>query len=349
MPCSLCKEEKLLSASLGICRDCILNKWEEARAIAALAHRELRRKLGLVEVVPRRGIPCNFCQNRCKIAKGQLGYCGIKMNKDGKLVHLAGDFEKGLLEYYFDPLPTNCVSAWCCEERNAKSGYNLAVFYGACSFDCLFCQNWHFKHLTTSLSPIVKSEELARAVNEETKCICFFGGDPTPQLMHAIEVAKLVVENDLKVRICLETNGSANWHLLKRFASFVLETRGTIKFDLKFWHEELNLAICGASNKWTLSNFERLSRFIGEEESYAFLTASTLLIPGYVNEEEIKKIASFIASLNERIPYSLLAFYPCHEFADLPRTSRELAIRCYKAARDAGLKNVRIGNVHLLI
>jgi pyruvate-formate lyase-activating enzyme len=34
--------------------------------------------------------------------------------------------------------------------------------------------------------------------------------------------------------------------------------------------------------------------------------------------------------------------------SDLPLTSRALADRCCQAARDAGLNNVRIGNVHLL-
>jgi pyruvate formate lyase activating enzyme len=48
------------------------------------------------------------------------------------------------------------------------------------------------------------------------------------------------------------------------------------------------------------------------------------------------------------IPYSLLAFHPQFYMSDLPMTSRDLADRCCQAARDAGLKNVRIGNVHLL-
>jgi pyruvate formate lyase activating enzyme len=45
----------------------------------------------------------------------------------------------------------------------------------------------------------------------------------------------------------------------------------------------------------------------------------------------------------------LLAFHPQFFMSDLPLTSKSLADDCLKAARDAGLKRVRLGNVHLLV
>jgi pyruvate formate lyase activating enzyme len=76
--------------------------------------------------------------------------------------------------------------------------------------------------------------------------------------------------------------------------------------------------------------------------------ASTLLIPGYVEMEEVAKIATFIASLNPGIPYALLAFYPHFFMSDLPTTSRRHAQECLQVAKEAGLNNVRVGNIHLL-
>jgi pyruvate formate lyase activating enzyme len=64
--------------------------------------------------------------------------------------------------------------------------------------------------------------------------------------------------------------------------------------------------------------------------------------------EEVRKSAHFIAKLNPDIPYSLLAFYPCFVLNDLPTTSYAHAMRCLEAAKEAGLKNIRIGNKHLL-
>ncbi len=69
---------------------------------------------------------------------------------------------------------------------------------------------------------------------------------------------------------------------------------------------------------------------------------------GYIDAEEVAAIAQFIASLDPNILYSLLAFHLQFYMSDLPMTSRGLADRCYQAARDAGLNNVRVGNVHLL-
>ena len=76
--------------------------------------------------------------------------------------------------------------------------------------------------------------------------------------------------------------------------------------------------------------------------------ASTLLVPGYIDEVEVKAIASFIAKLNPNIPYRLLAFHPEFQLRDLPRTSRRHANACRDAAEQAGLSCVSIGNVPLL-
>jgi pyruvate formate lyase activating enzyme len=78
------------------------------------------------------------------------------------------------------------------------------------------------------------------------------------------------------------------------------------------------------------------------------LIASTLLIPGYIDEKEINELSKFIANLNPEIPYRLLAFYPHFYMRDLPLTSKNLAYRCYEIAKKNGLKRVSIGNIHLL-
>jgi len=89
-------------------------------------------------------------------------------------------------------------------------------------------------------------------------------------------------------------------------------------------------------------------KFFKERPKLPILTASTLLIPGYVDVEEVQGLATFIAEVDPRIPYTLLAFYPHYLLTDLPTTSRELATRCRDIA-EKYLENVRIGNKQLLI
>jgi pyruvate formate lyase activating enzyme len=72
-------------------------------------------------------------------------------------------------------------------------------------------------------------------------------------------------------------------------------------------------------------------------------------VPGYIDESEVRGLAGFIASLSPDIPYNLLAFYPRFYMRDMPLTTKAFAVACLRAAQEEGLKNVRLGNVHLLV
>jgi pyruvate formate lyase activating enzyme len=243
--------------------------------------------------------------------------------------------------WYHDPLPTNCVGDWVCA-GGTGAGYpryanspgperghrNLAVFFTACSFDCLFCQNWTYRH----------------------GCICYFGGDPGPQAPYALKAsaAALKKAGDRILRICWETNGSVDPRYLDQMVEMSLVTGGCVKFDMKAFDDNLHRALTGVSNSRTLENFRRAARRIRARPSPPLLIASTLMVPGYIDKEEVGAIARFIAGLDPTIPYSLLAFHPQFKMSDLPVTSRQQAESCRKAAEAAGLERVRIGNAHLL-
>jgi len=270
-----------------------------------------------------------------------------------------------VLQWYYDPLPTNCVAWWFCPgctgagypkyayKKTAETGYsNLAVFYGACSYDCLYCQNWHYRSLASGLHPLMSAESLADKADRHVSCICYFGGDPSVQMPHAIKTSRLAVEKATEekriLRICWETNGYWKEELALKAAELSLHSGGNIKFDLKAWNPNLNLGLCGVSNEPTLKSFKLIGeRFVEMRPELSVLTASTLLVPGYVDAEEVSNIARFITEVDPNIPYTLLAFYPQYVMNDLPTTNREQALQCYNAAKKH-LKNVRIGNVNLL-
>jgi pyruvate formate lyase activating enzyme len=127
-----------------------------------------------------------------------------------------------------------------------------------------------------------------------------------------------------------------------------LQSGGCIKFDLKAWDDGLHRILTGSSNKQTLQNFRRVAWHTHHRPEPPLLIASTLLVPGYVDVQEVGQLAAFIASCNSEIPYSLLGFHPHFHIHDLPRTSVAHADKALAAAQAAGLRNVRIGNRHLL-
>jgi len=306
-----------------------------------------------------------MCANDCRIGVDEKGFCGLVYNIEGRLTRMGGTPDKGILEWYYDPLPTNCVAWWFCpgctgagypkyaHKPTAEKGYsNLAVFYGACSYDCLFCQNWHYRSLASQLQPSMTAESLAQKADEHVSCICYFGGDPSAQMPHAIRTSQIALEKAERekriLRICWETNGYEKEEFALKAAEISLKSGGNLKFDLKTWNENLNLALCGVSNTPTLGTFKMIGeRFYKQRPELPILTASTLLVPGYVNTEEVESIAGFIAEIDSRIPYTLLAFYPHYIIDDLPTTTREQANKCYRIAGKY-LENVRIGNINLL-
>lgn len=348
MLCQLCGESRTpVSAKPGICLECIRTRPHEAVAAAERAHAGTRRAFGLPEAPPRTsgGRVCPLCSRECRIGEGQRGYCGLRTTRNGRLVNLAGTPARGLLTWYRDPLPTNCVADWVCTGSRMRGFHNLAVFYESCTLNCLFCQNWHFRE-TPATGPAISAEELAAAANSRTYCVCFFGGDPASQMPHALAAGRLFAGRG--VTVCWETAGTSSPKLLDYAVELCLRSGGCIKFDLKAYDDALHRVLTGASNARTLDNFARAARRIRERPEPPLLIASTLLVPGYVDAAEVGRIARFIASLDPEIPYALLGFAPHFAMGDLPRTSLRHAEEAEAAARAAGLRRVHIGNRHLL-
>ncbi len=347
--CRLCgRRSRSISAALGLCVGCVRQRPDEAVARAREVHAAGRRRFGLPGEPPRaaQGVRCPLCARECRIGEGQRGYCGLRTVRDGRLVHLGGTARRGVLGWYRDPLPTNCVAAWVCDGSCRSGRHNLAVFYSSCTLDCLFCQNWHFRAVSPRRSQGLSAEELAARANPETYCVCFFGGDPASQMPHALDAGRRLAERG--VTVCWETAGTSRPQLLDRALELSLETGGCVKFDLKAFEEPLHVVLTGSSNRRTLANFARAARRSRERPEPPPVVASTLLVPGYVDAAEVGRIARFIAEIDPRIPYSLLAFAPHFMMSDLPRTSRQHALAAAAAARQAGLQRVHLGNRHLL-
>ena len=205
--CRYCGKSSLcISQTLGFCLDCIRDHYDAVRPHLEKLHAHSRRRFNLPVQPPRAagGVACPLCMHACRIGEGERGYCGLRRVTRGRLI--GGNPEGGNLRWYHDPLPTNCVADFVCpagtgcgypkyaHTQGPETGFkNLAVFYRSCSFNCLYCQNHSFKQASASDS-VLTAVELAQAVGDETACICFFGGDPTSQVSHALQAARVAVK-----------------------------------------------------------------------------------------------------------------------------------------------------------
>jgi pyruvate formate lyase activating enzyme len=366
--CELCdRDSEEVSEVLKVCPRCVREQFELAKPLLEAAHLRVRREYGLPVNPPKdpRGIRCGGCGNDCKIPPGGKGFCGVVENVGGNLVRKFGTPERGLLSWYYDPLPTNCVPAdfcagssgagypkWCRTPRGDVGWNNLSIFMGSCTYSCIFCQNYGFREHTVEGKPVMTAEQLAAKATEKVGCACYFGGDPSSQMPFVIASARLMrgkAEREGRLlRFCLETNLSMDLKSLKEFTELALESGGGIKADLKCWSPDILYALSGIEHRAAYENFEWLGKRHRERPEVPLARASTLLVPGYIDDEEIRALASFIADLDPTIPYSLLAFHPLYFMDDLPYTRRKDAERYVRICKAEGLQKVRIGNPWLL-
>lgn len=344
--CDICHQHvPILASAFKVCPACLKRFPGEAWTHVALVHRLAREGYGLPVEVPHAkiGIRCTLCLHECLIPEGELGFCGLRENKKGKMVVNAGNPSRGRFKEYLNVDVFKCVAGMVCPEVSQEGRKSLSVFYGSCTFNCLFCQNWNYRIMR---SKATSATDLAAVVDAETACVCFIGGDPGSQMPHALATARQLIGKG--VRVCWETNGGMHSRLLEKAVRISLATGGCIKFDLKAWNEYLHRALTGVDNRRTLDNFKRAASLMPQRSESPLLVASTLLVPGYVDAEEVFQIARFIYQVNPRIPYILLGFAPQFHFSDLPSTSIRHAREAKDAAHAAGLQNVHLANEHLL-
>lgn len=170
--------------------------------------------------------------------------------------------------------------------------------------------------------------------------VSFTGGDLAcrPEFYaQAAEKIKDACSN--RMWILLETNG---YGLTPKNLEALAEG-GVDAFwlDIKAYDGEVYRRLCGAPNDWILEAPERIV------DKGFVLEVSTLFIPGWVETDQIARIAGLLAGVDREIPFTILAFFPEYKLMGArPPTMAEM-IGAFSAARSEGLKNVKLGNCHV--
>ena len=189
---------------------------------------------------------------------------------------------------------------------------SIYMFFRGCNFRCAGCilklSPWDC-HLTDDVRrqlqrlPTVKTlslHEMQRAIEPlDIGKAVLGGGEPTidAQLM---DVIKLL--DSLSVTTVLLTNGYAlNENRIDELRDAKLDE---ICVSIKALRDDLHIQYTGKSNQRVLRNFDLLNR------SGIQIRAESILIPQLIEQDEIKSIASFIASVDSSIPYRIDGYVP---------------------------------------
>ena len=171
--------------------------------------------------------------------------------------------------------------------------------------------------------------------------VSFTGGDLACQPEFYAEAAREIKALKRSLWVLFETNG----HGLTPGNLGLFRDAGIDSFwlDIKAYDEGTHRRLTGSSNK-------RILGLPAEIVERGFvLEVSTVYIPGWVEENQIRSIAESLASVDPGTPYAIIAFIPEHELKGVrPPDFREM-VGAFEAARDAGLENVRIGNLGMFV
>jgi len=170
--------------------------------------------------------------------------------------------------------------------------------------------------------------------------VAFTGGDLTCRPRFYTEFARQV-KAETGLWVLVETNG---WGLTPKNLDSLQEA-GVDAFwlDIKAYDENVHAWLTGCPNKWIL-------RLPGEILRRGFvLEVLSLYIPNLVETDQLRRIAQLLASADEDVPFTILAFFPEYRMRTFRVPTVEEMLAAYRAARGAGLKNVRLGNIGVFV
>jgi pyruvate formate lyase activating enzyme len=285
----------------------------------------------LYKKLPENGVSCFLCGHRCQIPDGKFGICHVRENKGGVLyTHAYGE----LIAQNIDPIEKKPLYHFF---PGSKS-FSIAAI--GCNFQCGFCQNWQISQVREAellgLPPReAKPEEVVKQAKRTlSKSISYTYTEPTIFFEYALEIGQLAKKEGLfNVFV-------SNGYMTEEMVQWIHPTLDAANIDLKSFNDAYYKRVCKGRLGPVLESIERMKKL------KIWVEVTTLLVPGQNDsDEELKKIAAFLAQIDKSIPWHISRFYPQYKMQDLESTPMERLNRAYEVGKEAGLLYVYLGNV----
>lgn len=274
---------------------------------------------------------CVICPRMCVIKPGNRGFCGIKENKNGRIISLTyGQLSATAV----DPVEKKPLAHFY------PGSLTFSISSVGCSFTCPWCQNWHLSMAKPGDLPTrYFSPEDVVSISERRGCdsIAYTYNEPLINLDFVEDVARLARLQGIKN--ILVTNGYISLPALNR----VVDTVDAANVDLKAFNEGFYRKYCSADLKDVLDATTEMKK------KGVHIEVTFLVIPSINDgEDETRKMARFIVEeLGPETPLHLSRFFPHYKFRHVIPTPVETLINARQIAMEEGVLYVYIGNVPL--
>lgn len=276
-------------------------------------------------------VHCFLCAHHCRIGPGDVGFCGVRVNRDSVLYTMAYGCP---VSTAVDPIEKKPLFHFL----PGTLSYSLATV--GCNFTCLFCQNADISQMPREQGRVVSSRPLSpeqvvsSALSAGCQSVAYTYTEPTIFYEYARDCARLATAAGLKN--VFVTNG----YMTAQTLADIDGDLHAANVDLKSYSDEFYRKMAGARLKPVLDSIRRLW------EMGVWVEVTTLLIPGYNDgNDELHRLASFIFSVSPDIPWHVSRFYPTYRLLDVAPTPLSSVERALRIGREEGLRYVYGGNI----
>ena len=276
-------------------------------------------------------VECGLCAHRCGIAEDRYGVCGMRQNIKGELFTYAyGEIVAG----HVDPIEKKPFYHFLPES------YAYSIATAGCNFKCKFCQNSTISQQSAKKSgsnghALSPSDVVAEAIRNDCMSIAYTYTEPTVFFEYAYDISKIARGKGLAN--VFVTNGYMTPEAIDAISPYL----NAANVDLKFFDDNSYRDICAGSLQPVLDSIRKL------KESGIWVEVTTLVIPELNDsEEELNKMASFLADLDTGIPWHISRFHPDYEMNTVKPTPVETMITAKRIGERVGLKYVYLGNIY---
>jgi len=275
-------------------------------------------------------LTCKVCAHGCHLKEGQRGICVVHQNIGGELVCLVYG---RLVAEYVDPIEKKPIF------HVLPGSLSYSVATRGCNFRCSHCQNASISQLgrrenVTSSGVMRKPEELVEAA-VETGCrsISYTYVEPSVFFEYAYDCCVLAAEKGLKNVFV------SNGYMTEQATEILAPVLSAANIDIKAFSDSFYKNVCGARLQPVLDSV-RLLKELG-----VWVEVTTLVIPGLNDSDnELAKIADFLASIDVSIPWHVTGFYPTYKMLDTASTPVATLKRARQIGLESGLRHVYAGN-----